>query len=528
MSKIFKIVKTSDDNLFPRGNQMELFQDVQLVKRIGQGSYGIVALCTDKKGSYFALKQCNISKKQGVPNIMELCLMRQFHHPYISHARRIEILLKEKVPKVRIYQDAAKCDLHSYTQGNIINIDLLRKWSFQLIQAVNLLHRENIVHCDIKSGNILLFANGDIKLTDFSLSFKKWYTEYNHSVCTGTHRPLECLLNENWDEKLDIWSLGCTLFEIAYGKQLFPSQNSAVELNLNKHERKKKIQQALINNIIDFGKTGPIKYNSTNHQQYMINYQRYQIPEVFNRPEYRVFNNLFLSMLYLDPKKRPSASQLLLHPFFTGLMPVPGYISSFVTKTQINYELFCPIFFKWSNESHVHMLAGMIADFLGLDKELLNYNTDRINSSEKKENSIFTPEDLMFGCLVISSKVIYGVPEMVSSYDDEEIVRLEAEILMRTSYLLPIDNINDADLARIEAIINDLKKSLIENIEVSEVRYPGMSDSDSERNSGSCEVSISSETSQDVSPGDLISSGSPKSLLEFGKESIISQDIGTD
>lgn len=91
------------------------------------------------------------------------------------------------------------------------------------------LHSAKIIHRDIKPSNALLNENCDLKLCDFGLSRNlslevgEDLTEY---VVTRFYRAPEIMLSKNdYSNKVDVWSIGCTFAEMLTGKVLFPGQN---------------------------------------------------------------------------------------------------------------------------------------------------------------------------------------------------------------------------------------------------------------------------------------------------------------
>lgn len=91
---------------------------------------------------------------------------------------------------------------------------------YSVLKALNYMHKRNLFHRDIKPENILLKSD-QVKLADLgsckgSLSTLP-YTEY---ISTRWYRAPECLMTDGYyDYKMDIWGVGCVLFEII---ALFP------------------------------------------------------------------------------------------------------------------------------------------------------------------------------------------------------------------------------------------------------------------------------------------------------------------
>ena len=198
---------------------------IKIADKIGEGGYGCIQKCLDENGNEMAVKILEI-EDDGIAHPIEMCIMSLLDSEYLTKALHIHV----EDRKVNILMELAISDLSKWTKvdkkANRVSTDELKRWSFCIIQAVACLHNENIIHGDIKAANVLLYKDSVVRLADFSLAVKKW-TEgatYHHGTGTATHRAPEVTLKREWDEKIDIWSLGCTLYEVAYGEHLFPYQ----------------------------------------------------------------------------------------------------------------------------------------------------------------------------------------------------------------------------------------------------------------------------------------------------------------
>ena len=112
------------------------------------------------------------------------------------------------------------------TQFRGVSLNLIRKFSTQILKSLRFLSSDsgmmNIIHCDLKPENILLRhpRRSAIKLIDFGSSCYKHRRQYTY-IQSRFYRSPEVLLGLPYDQKIDMWSLGCVLVEMHTGEPLF-------------------------------------------------------------------------------------------------------------------------------------------------------------------------------------------------------------------------------------------------------------------------------------------------------------------
>ena len=356
-------------------------------KLLGKGGFGSVYLCNDQNGKSYAIKCCDVSKEIGITHLLEPIIMSTILHPYLNHCEKIYVSEK----KLYMIQDLAKKDLAQYTRRHKENYrpptHKLKFWCYCLMKALSVLHSNNIIHGDIKANNILLYEDESIKLADFNLSVIKLNDKmrYTHKVCTITHRPLEVLKKDSWNEAVDIWALGCTFYEIAYGVLLFPCQTTQNKtkcyinsiLEWDKLISQKTFSNSVILKLLDEPDMYPIEYNSPSFCD-----ESKDLSKI-------IFNDLLYKMLISDQYKRSNIKNLLDHPFITNV-PVKYQLTKCFKSKILDYdnELITSYINKLTNNDDVINLATNI--YAG---------TYFINN--------YTHESKAITCVLISSKLLH-------------------------------------------------------------------------------------------------------------------------
>jgi CTD kinase subunit alpha len=287
---------------------------------VGTGTYGKVYKTRHiYTGNWVALKKIRMEgERDGFPvtAIREIKLLQSLKHVNIVTLREVMV---EKNDCFMVFE-YLEHDLTGLINNTEFTLTPAHKKHFakQFFEGLEHLHRRGVLHRDIKAANILISKNGDLKLADFGLArfFERRKTqEYTNRVVTIWYRSPELLLGETqYGPAIDIWSAACVLIELFTRYAIFPGDGS--EIN----------QLDKIYSVLGTPSRGEwpgmaelqwyaLLRNTVKHPSIFVEKYSKQIsPEAFE---------LLQMMFAYDPTSRPTATDILAHPYFTSEEPMP-------------------------------------------------------------------------------------------------------------------------------------------------------------------------------------------------------------
>ena len=253
-----------------------------IIEKLGNGAYSVVYKVKRKEdGNIYALKKVKLkglTEKEKQNSLNEVRILASVKSPFVISYK--EAFIEEETETLCIVMEYAdKGDLyqkivHLKKIGSLIEEIDAWKIFIQMTRGLKSLHDLKILHRDLKSANIFLFSNGSAKIGDLNVS--KVARKGLGYTQTGTpyYASPEVWNESPYDNKSDIWSLGCVFYEM---------------LTLHPPFRAKDME-ALYKTVIkgDYKKVGS-KYSED-------------------------INEIISYLLKVNPKERPSCDEILKHP----------------------------------------------------------------------------------------------------------------------------------------------------------------------------------------------------------------------
>ncbi|XP_057443193.1 mitogen-activated protein kinase kinase kinase 1-like [Lotus japonicus] len=247
---------------------------------LGGGSFGSVYEGISDDGFFFAVKEVSLLDQgsQGKQSVFqleqEIALLSRFEHENIVQYYGTEM----DESKLYIFLELiTKGSLRSLYQRYTLRDSQVSGYTRQILLGLKYLHEQNVIHRDIKCANILVDANGSVKLADFGLAKATKLNDIKSCKGTAFWMAPEVVKGKNKGYGLpaDMWSLGCTVLEML---------------------------------------TRQIPYSNMEPMQALFRIgkgERPLIPDSLSRDA----QDFVLQCLQVNPDDRPTAAHLLNHPF---------------------------------------------------------------------------------------------------------------------------------------------------------------------------------------------------------------------
>jgi len=304
----------------------DITKDYYFKYELDKGKFGHVFLANkeDKKVAIKLVQKTDQSFEEYKINRNEIDIFHLLQN--IKHQNIVECIdLYENESQIFfVFEYLSSGNLKKYIQDLKLfpqnyNVDIILKLSLQLIEGMNILHKFGIIHRDIKTTNIMVKANSPmkksivssytdlseaktlhedmsdvtLKIIDFGLSKILGINETtNEPYGSLSYKAPELIMHKDYNSKVDVWSLGITIYYITYKMLPFEEGN------------REDVKNAIINN--------PVPYYA-NNILYELNYLKNPL-NISNKEDIEVKSSMVFSLLkdclIKNPSKRYDIEQL--------------------------------------------------------------------------------------------------------------------------------------------------------------------------------------------------------------------------
>jgi len=201
-----------------KGNPNDLYMNLT---EIGDGTFGVVYMGIDVRNlNKVAIKKLDMDDNDEQDLIGEIGMMKTLEH--INIVKYLESYLWKDYLWVVMEYMSGGCltdvlELYRYIRLSEPQIAFIMRESLQAVAHCHSLH---CIHRDIKSDNILVDFEGNIKLADFgyTVQLTKHRSLRDTTIGTPYWEAPEVITGEKYNEKVDVWSLGIMALEMAEGE----------------------------------------------------------------------------------------------------------------------------------------------------------------------------------------------------------------------------------------------------------------------------------------------------------------------
>ena len=384
--------------------------DFQIISKLGEGAYSTVfkvkRIIDNKIYALKKVKLLNLSEKEKENSLNEVRILASVKSNFVVSYK--EAFFDEKDNTLCIIMEFAdRGDLYQKIVQHKKSAILFEEsdiWRIfiQLVKGLKSLHDLKILHRDMKSANVFLFSNGSAKLGDLNVSkVAKRGLGYTQ---TGTpyYASPEVWKDKPYDNKSDVWSLGCVLYEMITLRPPFRAQN----------------MEGL--------------YNKVCKGQFS------RIPDKFSDDLFKVVQFL----LQVNPISRPSCEQILNYPIVQKRIE---YFKSFAGEEESEDKCLLKT---------IHMPKNLLflSDKLpkpNYDKQFKSSNTNGINTEESHNYRSFNK--------IKNGENQNNVKETVENKDFNKGIHIKKQIK-----LSPLPNIpEEKRLLKLNNIIENNKQEVL-------------------------------------------------------------------
>ena len=281
---------------------------------IGVGAFGTVCSAYDmKENRRVAIKKMIEpfgSKDHAKRAFREMHLLNHCNHENIVGLLDIFTspgTCPDKNFDVYLVMQMMSSDLHSLLKNQALGDEHIQFFVYQVFRGLKYIHSAKIVHRDLKPNNIAVNENSELRILDFGLAREKDEAMTGY-IATRWYRAPEVMLSwTEYDDKVDVWGVGCVMAEMLTRRPLFPGVDHVnllgLMLELLGTPNEEYLNQITSESARNFIRTLPV-------------HMRKPFQVYFNGANPEAID-LLEKILIFDPNKRISVEDALAHPYLS-------------------------------------------------------------------------------------------------------------------------------------------------------------------------------------------------------------------
>jgi len=280
---------------------------------LGSGTYGEVFKARDKNNNeVYAVKKLKMEhEREGFPitALREVKILKMMDHRHVVKLH--DVIASVDKPNFYMVFEYVEHDLAGLMDTKIgFQEEHLKHLMKHLLEGIGALHQAGVIHRDLKSSNLLISQEGDLKIADFGLArMMKKKVRLTSTVVTRWYRAPELLLgDQHYTQAIDMWSMGCILGEVLKRAALFPGKEEMDQIDL-------------IFDLCGFEPWPGCEQLSLWQKMKPSRLYQRRLKDSF-RHCHPAAVDLLDRLLQLDPKKRLTAKEALKHEWFR-VAPLP-------------------------------------------------------------------------------------------------------------------------------------------------------------------------------------------------------------
>ena len=208
-------------------------QDYEIIEEIGEGAFSTVYKVKEKSsGDFYAMKKIEygrLKQKEKEYADDEINILKKIHHPNVISFKHsfFEDGFLYIIMELANGGDLQNKISELKSAGKHFPLNTILYYTFQIVQGLQALHNNSIIHRDIKPGNIFLLDNDIIKIGDFNVGTFGKHDLRQTRIGTPLIMSPEVFYGKQYGYKTDIWSLGCVVYEMATLHPVFDVESEA-------------------------------------------------------------------------------------------------------------------------------------------------------------------------------------------------------------------------------------------------------------------------------------------------------------